>query len=79
MTDKENKIVNEAVKRIMSSTEEIYHERDVIWLQALQKYVNQNVAIDFYHKEILHDYVDAKDLQIMALKQELKEAKKNDK
>lgn len=73
MTDKENKIVNEAVKRIMSSTEEIYHERDVIWLQALQKYVYQNVAITFYHKEILHDFIDSKDLEIMALKKELKD------
>lgn len=72
-----NKIADEAVKRIMSSKKEIYHERDIIWLQALQQYVNQNVAIDFYHKEILHDYVDSKDLEIMSLKQELKEANKN--
>ena len=79
MTNKEmNKIADEAVKRVMSSKEEIYHERDITWMEALQKYLQQDKAIEFYHKEILHDYVDSKDLVIMSLRQELKEAKKND-
>ena len=78
MTKKEQDvIINEAVKRLMESKEEIYRERDIVWVQALQKYAQQDKAIDFYHKEILHDYVDSKDLEIMSLKQELKEANKN--
>lgn len=76
MTKKEQDvIINEAVKRVMQTREEIYQERDVIWVKVLQKYVNQNVAIDFYHKEIAHDYVDAKDIRIMELEKELKDLK----